>query len=132
MYIVVADTNFLLAPFQLRFNLEYELERVLGSYKIVVPKRVLNELKSLAGMRIKDAIAARNALDMIKRKNFEIVDFKKNRADDEIIEAAKTLKGIVATNDKELKARALKEGLPCIFVREKKYLVLVYPWDYDI
>ncbi|RLF65227.1 MAG: twitching motility protein PilT, partial [Thermoplasmata archaeon] len=45
MFIVVADTNFLLAPFQFRFNLEYELERVLGGYKIVIPKRVLNELK---------------------------------------------------------------------------------------
>ncbi|MCD6157679.1 MAG: PIN domain-containing protein [Euryarchaeota archaeon] len=132
MFIVVADTNFLLAPFQFRFNLEYELERVLGGYKIVIPKRVLNELKSLAGMRTRDSIAARNVLEMIKKKGLEIVDFNKNKADDEIIEAAKAFNGIVATNDRELKARALKEGIPCLFVREKKYLVLVYPRSYDI
>jgi len=132
MFIVVADTNFLLAPFQFRFNLEYELERVLGGYKIVVPKRVLNELKSLAGMRTRDSIAARNVLEMIEKKGLEIVDFNKNKADDEIIEAAKAFNGIVATNDRELKARALKEGIPCLFVREKKYLVLVYPRSYDI
>ncbi len=66
MRIVVADTNFLLSPFQFRYNMEYELLRILGSYKIVVPKRVLNELKSLAGnnKKIKDAIAARNALEI--------------------------------------------------------------------
>jgi len=134
MRVVVADTNFLLSPFQFRYNMEYELLRILGSYKIVVPKRVLNELKSLAGnkKKIKDAIAARNALEMIEKKGFEIVDFNKNRADDEIIEAAKALNGIVATNDKILKSRALKEGIPCIFLREKKYLVLVYPTDYEI
>jgi len=132
MFIVVADTNFLLAPFQFRFNLEYELERVLGGYKIVIPKRVLNELKSLAGMRTRDSIAARNVLEMIKKKGLEIVDFNKNKADDEIIEAAKAFNGIVATNDRELRARALKEGIPCLFVREKKYLVLVYPRSYDI
>ncbi|HDJ51503.1 MAG TPA: PIN domain-containing protein [Thermoprotei archaeon] len=132
MFIVVADTNFLLAPFQFRFNLEYELERVLGGYKIVIPKRVLNELKSLAGMRTRDSIAARNVLEMIEKKGLEIVDFNKNKADDEIIEAAKAFNGIVATNDRELKARALKEGIPCLFVREKKYLVLVYPRSYDI
>ncbi|MCD6158484.1 MAG: PIN domain-containing protein [Euryarchaeota archaeon] len=132
MFIVVADTNFLLAPFQFRFNLEYELERVLGGYKIVIQKRVLNELKSLAGMRTRDSIAARNVLEMIKKKGLEIVDFNKNKADDEIIEAAKAFNGIVATNDRELRARALKEGIPCLFVREKKYLVLVYPRSYDI
>jgi len=132
MFIVVADTNFLLAPFQFRFNLEYELERVLGGYKIVIPKRVLNELKSLAGMRTRDSIAARNVLEMIEKKGLEIVDFNKNKADDEIIEAAKAFNGIVATNDRELRARALKEGIPCLFVREKKYLVLVYPRSYDI
>src|SRR5439155_26598556 len=46
--IVLLDTNALLMPFQFRVNLETELNRLMGSADIAIPRPVRNELELLA------------------------------------------------------------------------------------
>ena len=127
MYLIVADTNFLLSPFQFNYNLDHELRRIFGSYKILVPKSVVNELKSIAGMGGKDGKIAKSVLEMISREDFEVIDLGIKRADDEVLEIAKKFSGILATNDKILKERAIKEGIPCLYMKKKGFLFLEDP-----
>src|SRR2546430_10756466 len=46
--IVLLDTNALLMPFQFRVNLETELNRLMGSADIAIPRPVRTELELLA------------------------------------------------------------------------------------
>ncbi|MBA3046586.1 MAG: twitching motility protein PilT [Candidatus Thermoplasmatota archaeon] len=118
MRYVVADTNALIAPFKRKFNIDMELERILGSYTIVVPEPLLGELEKLAETNIH----ARGALKLAKSRD---VRKTRSRGDNAVLELAKKVKGIVMTNDAELISRARKAGLNVIRLREGCRLQLV-------
>ena len=44
--------------------------------------------------------------------------------DDQVLEYAFSVNGIVATNDKELREKSLERGVPVLFMRGKKRLEL--------
>lgn len=114
---VIADANGLIMPFQFRMNIELELERLLGSFKIVVPSNVFKELERLS----KSNREARKALRLAKK--YERVEAL-GKVDDAILHLALMMKAAVLTNDKELLVRLREAGVPRLRMRSKTHLVL--------
>lgn len=115
MQIVVLDTNALLMPFEIKMNLDLALNDLLGDAKCVVPGPLIGELKHL------DHKYAKAALELARK--YEIVQSAAS-GDDAVIEVAKSLGGYVLTNDKELRIRVRKLGIPVIFLRSSTHLIL--------
>ncbi len=121
--IVVLDSSAILMIFEYSIKLEQELLRLLGSYELVVPYKIIEELKLLCEKgKGKQKQYAKPALSFIK--NYKIVVDKSEKADDAVLNTAKKLNGVILSNDKELKKRAKKEKIKTIFMRNKKYLMM--------
>ena len=121
--IVVFDSSAILMLFEYSIDLEKELSRILGRYEIVVPSRIIEELKVLCKKgKGKKKKLAKPALKLVE--NYKIIYDNSEKADDAVLKTAKKLNGVVFSNDKELKARAKKEKIKTIFMRNKKYLMI--------
>ena len=44
--IVIADANALLLPFKCKFNIDYELENLVGNHELIIPEPIIGELKN--------------------------------------------------------------------------------------
>ena len=121
---VIADANALIAPFKLKFNIDSELARLLGSYQIIVPEPIIGELEKLAETNMH----ARAAIKLANRG--EIVPTK-SKGDDSVLELAQKTKGFVMTNDRELIKRARHKKLKIIRVRENGKLAPEEDWMLD-
>jgi len=120
---VVIDTSAIMMLFEYSIDLERELTRILGKYKIIVPSSVIDELKFLKekGEGKKKTIA-KPALKLAE--GFEVIYDKSKNADDAVLSIAKKTNGVVFSNDKELRNRAKKEKLKTICLRSKNYLMI--------
>ena len=118
MNYVIADTNALIAPFKMKFNIDAELGRILGSYTILVPEPIVGELRRLA-------VANMNAKGALKFAMAKKVQPTKRSGDDSVLELAKKTGGYVMTNDNELIERARKKKLKVIRLRESCRLELM-------
>ncbi|MFQ5909618.1 MAG: PIN domain-containing protein [Thermoplasmata archaeon] len=114
---VILDTNALLMPFQFGLNLDLELERLLGSHEVLVPRPVLEELSALAS---KSGIA-RKALRLAKK--YTMIE-SQGKADEVLIELARSRKAIVVSNDRSVISSLRKESLAYIRLRSRSHLVL--------
>ncbi|MFQ6127290.1 MAG: PIN domain-containing protein [Thermoplasmata archaeon] len=114
---VILDANALMMPFQFGINLDLELERLLGSFEVLVPTPVLIELNALASTNN----LARRALRLAKK--YEKIESKGN-ADDVLLDLARNKKAIVVSNDKKVISSLRKEGLPYVRLRSHSHLVL--------
>ncbi len=120
---VVIDTSAIMMLFEFSIDLENELTRLLGKYKIVVPSAVIDELRFLKDKsKGKKKKIAKPALKLAK--GFEILDTSIRNADDAVLSVAKKQKGVVFSNDKELRSRAKKQKLKTICLRSKNYLMI--------
>lgn len=115
MQTVVLDTNALLMPFELRMNLTLSVERLIGETDFIVPGPLIGELKHL------DNKYASAALQLARR--YEIVPTEAS-GDDSVIELALKRNAFVLTNDKLLRARLRKAGVPLIYLRSGTHLVV--------
>lgn len=121
--IVVIDTSAIMMLFEFSIDLENELARLLGAYKIIVPVSVINELKFLTDKgKGKKKLIAKPALKLAE--GFEVVDDTFNNADYAVLSIAKKYKGVVFSNDSELRRRAKKEKLKTICLRSKNCLMI--------
>ena len=112
---IVIDTNGLLMPFQFRLNLDLELDRLFGFWDILVPECVIAELNAISRTdRI--ANAALRLAERWKRIETEL------SGDDGVLEALEKADGILLTNDRELRKRAIKRGFRVVYLRSRKYL----------
>lgn len=118
---VILDSSSILMLFEYSIDLEGELSRLLGSYKIFVPKPIVNELKnlSIAG-KGKKKINSKAALKLIKK--YETIDITHKKGDEAIIDIASKLDCIVVTNDKQLKRQLKKISISTVFIRGKQKL----------
>jgi rRNA-processing protein FCF1 len=118
---VILDSSAILMFFEFSVDWEKELDSLLGSYHIVIPTAVIQELKVLAASqkRLKKAAAA---LKLIEK--YETIDEDARYADDALLKIAEKIKGIVVTNDTVLRQRLKKQGNSVIFLRGKKKLFL--------
>ena len=115
MQTVVLDTNALLMPFEIKINLDLALRDLLGEVRIVVPGPLVGELKHLDHRYAKAALA-------LARK-YEIIPTEYT-GDNAVIELAYRTGGYVLTNDKELRRRLRKEGVPIIYLRSGTHLAI--------
>ncbi len=113
--VVLLDANALMMPFQFSIDLEGELTRLLGVYDLVIPSSVLNEIKGLAQTDRR----AKAALDLASR--YPVLEVE-GRGDDAIVAAAQTREAVVVTNDRGLRRRLRKAGVPVVYMRGKAKL----------
>lgn len=112
----ILDTNVLMYIYLKKIDVIGQL-RELGFKKFLVPSQVVEELKRLeVSLTGKEKRAARFALNITA--NLEVVDVEAEGTDVSLISLAKRLGCALITNDKELKRRAMKEGIQVGYVRE--------------
>lgn len=127
--IVVVDTNFIVVPAQFGVDIFSEAERVLErKLEFVMLSSALDELegKIKAAANKTEVRHFRIAKELAKR--CRVVESgeesMKLSVDDQILAYVQSVKGVLATNDKELKARAKSNGVPVLILRGMKYLAL--------
>jgi rRNA-processing protein FCF1 len=117
MTTVILDTNALMMPFQFGVNLDLELERLFGSFEILVPSSVLQELRSLAPT---DNVA-RSAVRLARK--YKTVE-SEGETDKVLVDLAKELNAVVVSNDKLVIRSLEREGLPYVRLRSRSHLIL--------
>ena len=122
---VVIDTNFFMVPFQFNVDIFHELEDLLPSYKLTTPNFVINELKGLKrNNKGKIRLNANLALKLANSSKVEIKDIsllENETVDDALLRVSEVL----ATNDIDLKNRAKNKGITIVYLRQKKYIVVM-------
>ena len=126
--IVVLDTNILTVPAQFGVDIFAESERVVErKLEFVVLKSVIQELeRKLEGAVRTEKFKFRIALDFVERCTIIRLDELTSTlpVDDQVLEYALSVHGVVATNDKDLRKKSLERGVPVLFMRGKKRLEL--------
>jgi rRNA-processing protein FCF1 len=123
MRAVILDTNALMIPYQSGINIEKEINRLLGMCRIIVPSSVVEEMEYLAQQDGKVGRAAKLGLNIIKKREFRLMETE-YKGDDGVLETALKMDGAVVTNDHDLKQRAKEMGLPIVFPRGENRLVI--------
>jgi rRNA-processing protein FCF1 len=124
---VVLDANFLFVPSQFQVDIFEELANLLNqSFELILLSSTLMELQGLAESDSpKERKQAQLALKLAEK--CRVVPVEKGLGetyDDVIVRVAAEWKSPVATNDRELRRRMRTLGLPVIFLREKRRLML--------
>lgn len=114
---IILDTNFVTIPFQFKVDIYSEFDRIINSkYHLFFPKICEKEL-----LRLKNGKAAH---DLMLKKGVKLIDIAPARkVDDAILNHAESGSFAIATQDKELKKKALKKSLAVITLRQKKFLI---------
>ena len=125
---VVLDTNMLTVPAQFGLDIFKEAERELErnvDFVVIEPvvwelDKKLEQLSGAARQKFKVAI------DLLKRCTIKNVSdsITSLPVDQQILVFAKSINGVIATNDKGLIDQAIAEGIPVLFLRGKKRLKL--------
>lgn len=110
---VILDTNGLLMPFQFSLNLDEEIQGLVGAAQIYVPSSVMKELEGLD-----------NEAPIELARKYRKIDVEQE-GDQGVLEAANKLDGVIVTNDKELKKRAIRQKIPVAYLRSKSHLEMV-------
>jgi len=117
---VILDSSAILMFFEFSVDWKKELDRLVGSYDLVVPAAVVRELTVLS-TRKNGQKKAMAALKLIE--NLERIDDCASLADEALLHIAQMTHGIVVTNDSVLRHRLKAQGNLVIFLRGKKKLV---------
>jgi hypothetical protein len=121
---IILDTNFLMIPYQFNVDIFKEIERVIEEgYELITLDSVVKELNRMKKSRGEDAIAARVALELIKKKNVKVIKTKEKKVDNTIIKLAGK-NTIVATNDKVLREKLKNKNVKVLYLRSRKRLAI--------
>ncbi len=128
--IVVIDTNFLTVPAQFGIDIFSEAERILERRLEFV---LLSTAESELNQKLEMAPTTTEkrkfliAKELIDRCRVVTVDETGGvlPVDDQLLEYTISVKGVLATNDKELRIRARNRRIPVLLMRGKKKLELV-------
>ena len=126
--LVILDTNFLTVPGQFGVDIFSEAERVLERrLEFVLLDSVLDEITTKLERATKTEVRMfRIALDLAERCTLVKVDAstKAKPVDDQLLEYTKSVGGVLATNDRELREKAKSLGVPVLILRGKNHLEL--------
>ena len=114
---ILLDTDFLLQCVRWKIDLFSELERLFVDSKIqiCVFDQTLRELQGKKDSSL--ALAFTQRMDIIKTANTAPVD-------DLLLEHGQEQNTAVATQDRALKEKLKKAGIPVITIRKQRYLVM--------
>ena len=124
MRAVVADANGLLMPFQFKFNLQAELQRVMGECELLVPSSVMWEMRKLAE-RIPEARTALSLVESLKASKGSIrarVVETTLPGDEAVLQLSVLYRAPALTSDKELICKLQAHGMPVIRLKAGRYL----------
>ncbi len=124
---IILDTNFPILPFSMKVDIFSEIARIMHEpYEIVLLEEVENELHKIIREQkgkhkdsAKAALRLLEAKDVKKEKGLKSQDNSKTLVDDIIFDLADK-STIIATQDKDLKARLKAKGIKVIYLRKKK------------
>lgn len=120
---VILDSNFLMLFPRFFGDLFEELDKAIGhrTEKIIL-KPVYEELKKIS---LEDALKTRKqaetVLKLVETGEFKILNIELKpleTVDELIVRAAEVWKCFVATNDRELRRRLIKLGVPVVYLRQ--------------
>jgi len=115
--LVVLDANALMMPFQFGLNIDLELGRLVPGCEIVVPSSVVDELRAV--LEKTSDPHARSALSLAPKYRCIGVE---GTSDEAVLDCAISLKAVLVTNDRGLRALAQAAGLTVIGLRGKNHL----------
>jgi rRNA-processing protein FCF1 len=118
---VILDANALISPFQQNFNLDIELDNASPGIRPVVPTSVIRELESL---NKKGDWRVKAALDLARK--YPSVDIR-GKGDAPIFNLAIKKGWSVMTQDRRLRMKLLRNGIPVIILRGKAHLQVMEP-----
>lgn len=123
---VLMDTNALMMPVECEVRVFEELDRLLPSPELLVPRAVLAELDGLAGSHGEEATAASVGRDLGER--CRPLEHEESAADDACVELAEQRAcEFVCTNDRPLRERIFEVGVPVIGLRGDNTLTITEP-----
>ncbi len=125
-YKVLLDTNMLMLIGKGIDVFDQISEILVTKPEFYIVKQVINELNKIKEKGgIKERKTVELVLRLIKEKckiiNIDVKEYAS--VDDLILELASEEGYIVATNDRELRKKLRKKGVPQIYLREEKYLL---------
>lgn len=109
---------------QLNIDVVSQLEKLLPSFKFIVPSFVVRELENIQQRAAgKNKAAASVALKITRGyavhiKNIHLLE--NEQVDDALIR----ISHVLCTNDKDLRLKARKKGLKVVYLRQRKYLAV--------
>ncbi|MFX1563974.1 MAG: PIN domain-containing protein [Promethearchaeota archaeon] len=128
--VVLLDTNFLLLPFQRRIDIFEEIGRLVGEHvEFLVLTQILNELRWLAESgKMKERRLAASSLQLVEQY-CRVIDESTTStngldADSALLKYASATGSIVATNDRELRHKLVKQSCRVIFLRKLAFLAI--------
>ncbi|MFC1690903.1 PIN domain-containing protein [Nanoarchaeota archaeon] len=130
---IIIDTNFLLIPAQFGVDIFEEIDKIcLFPYEIAIIDKTQSELKGIAEEGSGgDKKAVKLALALLEAKEVKIIETEtqKSYVDKILVEITSRSPNnyIIATQDKELKAKLAEKGIKTIGLRQKKYLQIQNP-----
>ena len=124
---VVLDSNFLFIPSQFHLDIFEELANLLNQrFEPIILSSTQKELQGLAESNSpKTQKQAMLALELAEKcRVVPVQKMLKETYDDVIVRVAAEWRSPVATNDRELRRRLRFLGVPVIFLRQKRRLML--------
>ena len=122
---IVMDTNFLMSVFELKIDIFSEFDRILEEkYELFILENTVVELEKFInepGFSRRKRVAKMVLTLLKKRKDIKTLKSETEYVDDALAE----LQGyVIATVDRELKKRVIKEDEKLITIRQSKHLVM--------
>ncbi|MHA1935931.1 MAG: type II toxin-antitoxin system VapC family toxin [Candidatus Thorarchaeota archaeon] len=126
---VIIDTNFITIPAQFGVDIFSEAQRILEKrLEFVLLMSVVEEIntKFTAAESKTEKRQFKIAKDLTDR--CRIIDIteemKQTSVDNQLLDYAASVNGVLATNDKELRRKAHERKIPVLVLRGKKHLML--------
>ena len=119
---IIVDSCGWVAIIDANINFEVELERMFGTFQLVLLDTVDNELSNLESSRPRRKSLL---LEMLKNKSNLVSGSVNSHTDDQIFELACSDSYSVLTIDKILKKRLYQQGISVIEVAKNNHLRLI-------
>lgn len=119
MVMVLLDSSALIYCISGKVNFIVELEKLLDRADFYVTESTVKELILLSKIRRGSlASSASKALEIVKKT--KILKSESENVDEDLVIVAKRNKAIVATSDKSLREKLIKNGVPVAFPTKGK------------
>ena len=125
MKTIIADTNFLIDCAANKIDMHKELGKALDeSFELAILDRTMEELDTLMHGKTKLAKNAKLAKTILMTKHVTTIMTEGGHVDKLLLKRADE-NTIIATGDREIKAKLKKKKQPVIVIRQKKKLALM-------
>ena len=121
---IILDSNFLFVPARFKIDIFEDIEELVGGFEPIILSTTLEELKGLSESG-SEKVRRETSLARLLAGRCRVIEVRRRSEetyDDVIVRVAKELGYPVATNDRELRRRLRRNGVPTIFLRERSHL----------